>query len=175
VSAYLAAVQNRMVRTPDEVFDVVASQVSRGAAAGESIPQIADRVHDVLDTTGTELWQNRAVVVARTETIGALNGGRSDAYVAVADAIGGPFEQAWLATLDPRTRPAHRAADIRGELAQRVPVGTPFVVGGEHLMHPGDPAGSAANVIQCRCSTLLLRPGEDVDLSNRQFTELPDA
>lgn len=169
VTNYLAEVTNRLVRTPQEVFDVVASQVARGAAAGESIPAIADRVAEVLDATGTERWPNRAVVVARTETIGALNAGRSDAFQAVATALGGDFEEAWLATIDHRTRPAHRAADM-----QRVPLGTPFTVGGEHLMRPGDPNGSAANVIQCRCSTLLLRPGEEVDLSNRQFVELAD-
>jgi hypothetical protein len=27
-----------------------------------------------------------------------------------------------------------------------------FEVGGEMLMYPGDPAGSAGNVINCRCA-----------------------
>ncbi len=166
VTNYLTQVTNRLVRTPNDVFDVVASQVARGAAAGESIPKIADRVHDVLATTGTELWPNRAVVVARTETIGALSAGRSDAFAAVAEALGGEFEEQWLATIDRRTRPAHREADL-----QRVPLGTPFLVGGEHLMRPGDPNGSAANVIQCRCSTLLVRPGETTDMTGRGFKD----
>lgn len=166
VTNYLAEVTNRLVRTPQEVFDVVASQVARGAAAGESIPKIADRVAEVLDATGTERWPNRAVVIARTETIGALSAGRSDAFAAVAEALGGEFEEQWLATIDRRTRPAHREADL-----QRVPLGTPFTVGGEHLLRPGDPAGSAANVIQCRCSTLLVRPGETTDMTGRGFSD----
>lgn len=166
VTRYLGEVTNRMVRTPDEVFDVVASQIARGAGAGESIPTIADRVATVLDATGTERWPSRATVVARTETLGALNSGRADAFTAVAETLGGDFEEQWLATLDSRVRPAHAAAD-----GQRVPLGTPFIVGGEPLMQPGDPAGSAENTIQCRCSTLLVRPDEQVDLTGRGFSD----
>lgn len=166
VTRYLGDVFNRMVRTPDEVFDVVASQVARGAAAGESIPDIADRVAEVLDATGTERWPSRAVTVARTETIGALNAGRNDAFGAVADELGGEFEQQWLATMDKRTRPDHLEAD-----GITTPLGTPFTVGGEPLMFPGDPSGSAENIINCRCSTLLVRVGETVDMTGRGFAD----
>lgn len=166
VTAYLGEVHNRMVNTPEQVYDVVARQVAAGAAAGESIPAIADRVDEVLTTTGTPTWRNRAVVVARTETLGALSFGRSDAFNAVADTLGGEFEQVWLATLDSRVRLAHRIAD-----GQRVPLGTPFTVDGEHLMRPGDPAGSAENVIQCRCTSLLERPGETTSQVGRGFKD----
>lgn len=166
VTTYLGEVHNRMVHTPEQVYDAVASQVAAGAAAGESIPAIADRVDEVLTATATPTWRNRAVVVARTETLGALNFGRSDAFAAVADTLGGEFEQTWLATLDSRVRPAHLAAD-----GQRVPLGTPFLVDGEHLMRPGDPTGSPSNVIQCRCTTLLERPGETTDMTGRGFKD----
>ncbi len=33
-------------------------------------------------------------------------------------------------------------------------MGQPFIVGGEQLQYPGDPAGSAWNVISCRCTQL---------------------
>jgi uncharacterized protein with gpF-like domain len=144
----------------------VASQVSRGAAAGESIPDIADRISVVLDATNTEQWAWRAVTVARTETVGALNAGRTDAFGAVAEELGGPFEQMWLATLDNRTREDHREAD-----GQTVGLGEPFIVGGEPLAFPGDPSGSAANIINCRCSTLLSRPDEEVDMTGRGFSD----
>lgn len=170
LAAHLASVRNRMVRTPDEVFNLVATALAEGAGLGESIPDLAARVKRILSVTETELWPNRAVVVARTETLGAMNAGRSDAFTAVSDDLGGDFEQMWLATEDERTRPSHRAAD-----GQRVPLGTPFTVGadpslgleGVKLMRPGDPSGPAHEVIQCRCTTLLVRPGEPVDLSNR--------
>lgn len=161
---HLAQVTNRMVRTPDSVFDLVASEVAKGAELGESIPDIASRIDDVLDTTHTDRWPNRATVVARTETMGALNAGRTDAFAAVVEETGDEFEQVWLSTIDRRTRATHRVAD-----GQRVPIGQPFIVGGVPLRYPGDPLGPGKEVIQCRCSSLLVEPGETLDLSNRQF------
>lgn len=172
VANYLAEVESRLVRTPLEVFDAVAGEIAHGAGAGESIPKIAARVEEVLSATGSENWPNRATVIARTETIGALNFGREDSFHAVAEELGGEFMHGWLATIDKRVRPAHLAADMgNAETGQIVPLDQPFLVGGELLMRPGDPSGSAANVIQCRCSTLLLRPGEEQDLSGRGFKD----
>ncbi len=173
-AAHLAEVKNRMVRTPDYVFNLVATAIAEGAGLGESIQALAKRVNTILSVTETEIWRNRAVVVARTETLGALNAGRGEAFKAVATELTGEFEQMWLATEDSRTRPSHAAAD-----GQRVPLGTPFLIGadptlgltGVYLARPGDPTGPANEVIQCRCTTLLLRPGEDVDLSNRHFSD----
>lgn len=162
---YLAEVRNRMVRIPDEVYDLVAGQMAAGANLGESIPKLAQRVDSVLSSTGSERWPNRATVVARTETIGALNAGRLEAFKALAeDDPELELETFWLATSDSRTRPTHRAAE-----GQRVPVGQPFIVGGFPLRFPGDPSGPPQEVIQCRCTLLLVEPGETVDLSNRQF------
>jgi len=164
VARYLAEVTNRLVRVPDEVYDLVAGQVAQGVNLGEGIPGIADRVDMVLSTTRSERWPNRATVIARTETIGALNAGRSDSFRAYAEETGEELEKLWLATTDSRTRPSHRAAD-----GQRVPLDSPFSVGGFALAFPGDPTGPPQEVIQCRCTMLLVEPGETVDLSNRQF------
>lgn len=161
---YLAEVRNRMSRTPDEVYDLIAGQVSAGVNMGEGIPALAARIDQTLSATGTPRWENRAVVVARTEAIGALNAGRHDAFSAVAEETGEELERVWLSTSDQRTRPTHVIAD-----QQRVPMGTPFSVGGFSLMFPGDPTGPAQEVLQCRCTSLLVEAGESVDLSNRQF------
>lgn len=168
VAAHLAEVVNRMVRTPPQVFDLIAETLAEGAGLGESIPVLAERVATILNATGTNLWKHRAVTVARTETIGALNAGRWDSFQALSDLLGKdePMQQMWLSTIDERTRPTHVAADL-----QRAPVGGYFTVGGADLKFPGDPLGPAREIIQCRCSTLLVRPGEDVDLSNRQFKD----
>lgn len=161
---YLAEVRNRLVRIPDEVYDLVAGQIASGANLGEGIPKLAQRVDNVLSTTTSERWPNRATVIARTETIGALNASRADAFAAVAEVTDQPMEKLWLATEDRRTRHSHREAD-----GQRVPVTSRFLVGGFELAFPGDPTGPAHEVIQCRCTLLLVEPGESVDLSNRQF------
>lgn len=166
VTSYLASVRNRMVRTPEEVFDVIATTVARGAGAGQSIKDVAREVDQVLTGTGTQRWRNRAVTVARTETIGALNFGRTDAFGQISEELGQPMEQMWLATVDRRTREDHVAAD-----GQRQLVGVMFTVGGWPLRYPGDPEGPAEQVINCRCTTLLLKPGENVSMVGRGWQD----
>lgn len=165
MTAYLAEVTNRLVRVPEEVFDLVAHQVAAGVNLGEGIPELRKRIDTVLSTTGSERWPNRATVIARTEAIGALNAGRSEAFRALSEQEPDqPLERIWLATDDSRTRDTHQAAD-----GQRVALGQPFIVGGFELAFPGDPSGPPQEVIQCRCTMLLVEPGDTVDMSNRQY------
>lgn len=148
VTDYLAQAVNRMSNTPDQVYREITDQIAEGIAAGESMPQIAARVQAVFVVTGNPWWENRAVVVARTETQGAVNAGSLAGAGQQEIDTGRPMMKRWLAVDQPdRTRPAHLAAD-----GQEVPVRSPFLVGGEQLQYPGDPSGSAGNVIQCRCS-----------------------
>jgi hypothetical protein len=163
VTQYLAEVRNRLVRIPDEVFDLIAHEVAVGVNLGEGIPELRARIDRVLSTSGSERWPNRATVVARTEAIGAMNGGRADSFTAYAEETGEELERVWLATDDNRTRHSHEEAD-----GQRRPLGSPFHVGGFELRFPGDPLGPPQEVIQCRCTMLLVEPGEVLDLSNRQ-------
>jgi uncharacterized protein with gpF-like domain len=53
----------------------------------------------------------------------------------------------WIAASGERTRSSHNAAD-----GQTVGMDEPFIIGGESLDYPGDPSGSADNVINCRCA-----------------------
>lgn len=164
VLAYLTGVRNRLAYEPQETFDLVAGQIAAGVTLGEGMPELTERVDEVLSATDSARWPNRAVVIARTESMGALNGSRADAFQAFAEEGGEDMERMWLSTVDSRTRPSHVLAD-----GQRVGIGDPFVVGGFNLMFPGDPSGPAQEVIQCRCTTLLLEIGETVDLSRRQL------
>jgi hypothetical protein len=161
VTRYLAEVTNRLVGVPDEVFDLVAAQISQGVNLGEGIPKLAARVDNILSIEDQERWPNRATVIARTETIGALNAGRNDAFKAFEeeqDPDEPELEKFWLATDDSRTRPHHREAE-----GQRVPVGEPFRVGSSELMFPGDPSGPPEEIIQCVLgSTQLGWPGQAV-------------
>jgi len=60
------------------------------------------------------------------------------------------MKKEWVSALVPgRTRDWH--AEAHGQV---VPVDEPFIVMGEELMHPGDPAGSGANTINCLCRSL---------------------
>lgn len=161
---YLTEVRNRMARTPDEVYDLIAGEIAEGVNLGDSIPQLAERVQQTLAATGTDRWENRATTVARTEAIGALNAARMDAFRAVAEDEGGVFEKIWISTSDSRTRETHVLAD-----GQRVPLDQPFLVGGARLMFPGDPSGPADEVINCVIgSTEIDWPGQLVQGSTRR-------
>lgn len=166
VAAYLAEVFNRMVATPGQVFDMVATAIAAGAGLGEGIPVLTARVETILDATGTNLWPNRAVTVARTETLGALNAGRWDSFQAVNELLGQTeqMEQLWLATEDSRTRRTHKAAD-----QQRVPVGSYFLVGNAELRFPGDSRGPAQEIINCVPENTAVRYGSIRAVTRRWF------
>lgn len=87
----------------------------------------------------------RAAVIARTEVHTASNVGMHEQAVET----NLEFTKVWGATEDLRTRESHAIAD-----GQRRAMREPFSVGGASLMFPGDPAGPAKEVINCRCVTL---------------------
>jgi uncharacterized protein with gpF-like domain len=167
MTRYLAEVRNRLVRVPDEVYDLIAGQVAEGVNLGDGIPELSARIAETLDTAGSERWPNRATMIARTEAIGALNSARLESFQEMAKDEGGDFEKVWVATVgDGRTRETHREAD-----GQRVPLDQPFIVGGFPLMFPGDPSGPPQEVIGCRCTMLMTEPLEEIDYTNRQYRD----
>jgi len=88
-------------------------------------------------------YQARRVV--RTETTNAAN---YATWKSASDIFAGQdMQKMWMAGRDARVRPAHQAAH-----RQVVDFNKPFIVGGQALKWPGDPSGSASNVINCRCS-----------------------
>lgn len=150
----LARTRNLMVRTPDEVYQQIIRQLAEGVAAGETVEMQAARVRHILNVTGTENWPARARTVAVTEVHRAYNFGALAASMRVQEQINRRIRKQWLSRDDRVTRPAHRRAD--GQLRA---VSQPFRVGGEALMAPGDPSGSAWNVINCRCKVRYSRGG----------------
>jgi hypothetical protein len=106
---------------------------------GDSIPRAARYVQAQIK--GSSLLRGRTI--ARTEIIGAVNGG-SLAAVKLSDAAA--FKQ-WIATEDDRTREDHADAD-----GQVVAVADPFDVGGFQMQYPGDQDGPPEEVINCRCT-----------------------
>ena len=84
--------------------------------------------------------------VALNETVGTLNGAATTA----ARIVNLQGTKVWGTMGDGRVRPAHRDAG-----GQEQHIGEPFIVGGESLQYPRDPAGSAWNVAMCRCSVLF--------------------
>jgi HK97 family phage portal protein len=134
-----ALVAQKVVGVTDVTKATLAALIGEGLQNGESMDSIAKRIADTYSTFST----TRSLVIARTETIAASSAGSWHA----AKSTGLPVESEWLATPDSRTRGDHRLAD-----GQRKGLDDHYDVGGYSLKFPGDPAGPAHEVIQCRCA-----------------------
>ncbi|MBO5957536.1 MAG: hypothetical protein J6Q39_08275 [Bacteroidales bacterium] len=126
---------------------VIASEVTRGIATGMTYDQVAKQISYKM--TGTNYRSGGAL--ARAKTIARTEGHRiqvqagMDACYRARD-MGADVLKQWDATLDDVTRESHQKVD--GEVRE---LDEKFSNG---LMFPGDPAGGAAEVVNCRCSLL---------------------
>ena len=171
-NSYLRQAKNRLVGIPDRVYAQVRSEVITATTEGWSIDDLEQGIGKILGDADAQMWANRARTIARTEAVGAYNAGRFAGFRSLASQLGGRWEKVWLETHDHRTRLSHQAADLdnpRGVGGQRIPLGDMFKVGLGMGMFPGDPELPPEEVINCRCSILLVREGETLDYSNRQY------
>ena len=96
-----------------------------------------------------EINANRARLIARTENTNIT----SLATQASARRSGILMQKVWISAQDNRTRRTppdkfdHLDMDNKTAMMDE-----PFNVSGEFMQHPGDPAGSAGNVCNCRCT-----------------------
>ena len=123
---------------------------------GESIPDIATR----LSKTVSESNMKVSIRNARTMTTGVENVARIDGYNR-AKRMGINLQKQWMATLDNRTRHAHRLLD-----GQIVDVNKPFKVDGYDIRYPGDPEAPGYLLYNCRCTLVSAIKGFDNDLSD---------
>lgn len=119
----------------------VNAEVMQGIIQGESIPNIAKRLKNVVGMEKASAIRN-----ARTTTTSAENKGRMDSYHD-AQKQGIVLKKRWIATHDHRTREEHIELD-----GQEVDVDEPFENSFGKIMYPGDPAADPANVYNCRCT-----------------------
>ena len=162
---YVAKFADEITRTS---WNEMAEIFQRAQLEGWSIPTVADNLEVLFDqwTTGTadpgdtlfaerRLPPYRRVLIARDQVVKASNAGNFQLY----QAWDVPRKM-WLSTPDNRTRAAHSAIDVDGQIRD---IDQPFDVGGEQLMYPGDSSlgASLGNVIQCRCTTVPIFAGEE--------------
>jgi uncharacterized protein with gpF-like domain len=121
----------------------ITAAINRGILLGDPIPDIAQRL---LNVANMDL--NAAIRSARTATTAAECSGRINAYKQAA-AMGIKLKQMWRATLDGKTRHAHRLLD-----GQMVDIGEKFKVDGYELEYPGDPSAPGYLVYNCRCTVV---------------------
>lgn len=118
----------------------ITAQISRGVATGMSYSQMAQQLAGY-----TKTGYNNAVRITRTEGHRIQQKSTMDACYAARER-GADVVKQWDATMDANTRESHQMVD--GEIRE---LDEKFSNG---LMYPGDPSGSAAEVINCRCVLL---------------------
>lgn len=123
----------------------IAKVVEDSINEGSSIPEISKRIRD--ESNG-EINKSRSVVIARTETISAMNKGRRmSMYTSNLE-----WEKKWLDTPDERTRLSHK---LIADQDYRPLASDYWLVDRAGNLEPadcpGDPRLSAENIINCRC------------------------
>ena len=127
---------------------IVAKAVEQAVANGLSESGTAALIREMINSESSHLGLLRSRIIARTESHTASQSASFEA----AKANGVDVKKVWSATVDPeRTRASHLAAN-----GQERELDEYYDVGGEPMMHPSDPNGSAENVINCRCINLIV-------------------
>lgn len=123
----------------DKLKKTITQEISRGIASGLPYSDIARNINNV---SSSGLYNAKRI--ARTEGHRIQQTSSRDAQYA-AKKKGCDVVKQWDASLDGRTRDSHARVD--GEIRE---LDEEFSNG---LMFPGDPSGSAAEVINCRCTS----------------------
>lgn len=118
----------------------VRMEISRGIAQSLSYQEIS---RNIKNTTNVDY--NKTLRIAKTEGHRIQNESAYNVQVRAKEK-GANIVKQWDSTLDSRTRESHQKLD--GEI---VNVNEKFSNG---LMYPGDPNGSASEVVNCRCALL---------------------
>lgn len=126
---------------------VISSSITRGIAAAMSYADIARQIRQYMigDYSHVGGALSKAYTIARTEGHRIQQQAADDARHKARDK-GADIKKQWDSTLDGRTRPSHRKVD--GEIRE---LDDKFSNG---LLFPGDPNGSADEVVNCRCVCL---------------------
>jgi len=133
----------------DAAKNQVTSIVRRSMLTGQNLLDVEKQIGSAVDAKGAfKSIGARAETIVRTEYRHVLGeAGQAGLREASEDVQG--LKKEWLTAEDDRVRESHAEAN-----GQVVGVDEPFIVGGEELMYPGDPAGSPENVCNCRCVSI---------------------
>lgn len=127
--------------------DVLQGLIEKAITEGQGIEELGRAIRGEFDG----MSRVRGLRIARTETTDTVNDGTLAALVTE-----GAQHKEWSTVIDGRERPEHASAN-----GQIVPIDSPFHVGGESGMYPGDDIFSASNRVNCRCAVLAAGLPED--------------
>ncbi|MEQ8605176.1 MAG: phage minor head protein [Marivibrio sp.] len=157
----LSAIRTFLV---DKLADVAAETAAKikteiGVAmiGAETPSTVVGRVANMV-----EGGRGRALTIVRTEMGRAFSVANQERLAQAREVLPGLKKQ-WRRSGKLYSRPGHDLAD-----GQIVDVDKPFTVNGVKLMFPRDPAGPAAETINCGCESLPIMESWDVTTPGRQ-------
>lgn len=142
LQSYLSVKMDGIADLNDTVKDQLSQTLKDAISSGTSHGQTRDELLGILTEEMKGVFNRavtRAALIARTETVGAVNGGSLLYY----DSIG-VTKKSWITAHDGEVRESHRQAEDQGEIS----INRTFNNG---LDYPGDPNGDASEICNCRC------------------------
>ena len=127
-------IKNRLEKS---LRSALTEQIQSGASVGQQVSAMQEAVRSFFNMSSS-----RALLIARTESGGAVNGGSMLYYQNE-----GVESKSWVSAHDELVRETHRQCEEQGV----IPMSQMFSNG---LMFPQDMNGEVGEVVNCRCSLL---------------------
>ena len=141
-----AAAIETALTTRSDIANAIAISVENNETSAQTAKKI-------LKTKGLSPF--RAETIALTETHNAAMYANKESGKRLSAETETELLKVWIPVQDSRTRDTHAAMSSH----QPITMDSKFTVGRDRMDRPGDPRGSAANVIRCRC-TMAYRVAE---------------
>lgn len=153
IASMLERTGSNITNVAETTREKVRAAMLKSYDAGLSVPDTAKAIQSVM----AEASDARAVLIARTEFVGLVQGASLTGVQIVTTATGDEYLKRWM-TAAGAEYPRHEDyADLDG---QTVPLDGLFEVGQDELAFPGDPDGDPSEVCNCRCDMAYLTPAE---------------
>jgi len=146
-SDYAARIKTITNTTSDRINSIIQQVISEGELGGFGIDKIRQNLTDVIGQSIRGNVRARAKAIAQTEMISASN--QSSTYAA--DSTGLEYRKYWSTSHLQGIRPSHIFAEQDSIQRGGLRKDERFANG---LLFPGDPAGEASEVVNCRCTVL---------------------
>ena len=149
IEAYIIThTATEVTRISETTKKLLSATILKGIKDGDSIEDISKSIRK-----SNAFSENRATLIARTETHGAMNAGNM--AITKTLALSEPVKE-WNSAMDERARYYHKSMDgtvvgINATFVVMTP--TKYGVVPKHMRYTGDSNGGAANVCNCRCFT----------------------
>jgi len=131
----------------DAILKTIRQSILEGEKQGMGAVDMAKYIQETLKEQMTIISRYSAERIARTEIVGSSNRGQ----LLGAQSLGYTMQKSWMPFIDSATRTFEKGP-FNHAIEETVGLHDDYIKTGEPMQHPGDPHGSAGNVINCRCS-----------------------